>query len=239
MVPVSQGWRHGQELFPRIPHCSSTRAFFSGPVGLKEPFNSISHMVGGGLALVGLVVLVFLADGALQIVSAVLYGLGLVAVFTMSTLYHSIPGSPRLEKWLERLDHVAIYLLIAGTYTPVCLLLLGGAWGWSLFATVWGIAIIGIVLKLTVPLGPEWVHITAYIALGWVALIAAPVLFPILTKGGLAVLVAGGVIYTLGALLYVWDRPQILGGLGAHELWHLMVIAGAITHFAFIVVWVY
>lgn len=208
-------------------------------MGLKEPFNSISHMVGGGLAVIGLVVLVFLADGALQTVAAVLYGIGLLAVFTMSTLYHSIPGSPGLEKWLERLDHVAIYLLIAGTYTPVCLVLLGGAWGWSLFAAVWGIALVGIVLKLTVPLGPGWLHITAYIALGWIALIAAPVLFPILTAPGLALLVIGGVVYTLGALLYVWDRPRLFGGLGAHELWHLCVIAGAVSHFAFVAWWVY
>jgi hemolysin III len=208
-------------------------------VGLKEPFNSISHMVGGGLAVAGLAVLVILAQGAVQIVAATLYGLGLIAVFTMSTLYHSIPGRPAVEKWLERLDHVAIYLLIAGTYTPVCLVLLGGAWGWSLFGTVWGIALVGIVLKLTVPLGPQWLHITGYIALGWVALIAAPVLFPILTTQGLALLVAGGVIYTLGALLYVWDKPRLIGPLGAHEVWHLMVIAGAVSHFAFVLLWVY
>lgn len=208
-------------------------------VGLKEPFNSISHMVGGGLALVGLVVLVILAQGPVQTLAAVLYGLGLVTLFTMSTLYHSIPGRPSVEKWLERLDHVAIYLLIAGTYTPVCLVLMGGAWGWSLFGAVWGIAIVGIVLKLTVPLGPEWVHITGYIGLGWIALVAAPVLFPILTTGGLTLLVTGGVIYTLGAFLYAWDRPKIIGNLGAHEVWHIMVIAGALAHFSFILIWVY
>lgn len=207
-------------------------------MGLKEPFNSISHMVGGGLGIIGLVALVLLAEGPLEIVSAVAYGVGLVAVFTMSSIYHAIPCTPRTEKWLERLDHVAIYLLIAGTYTPVCLVLLGGAWGWSLFGTVWGISVLGIVLALTLPLGPEWVHIAGYIALGWVAVIAAPVLFPILTAGGLAWLVAGGVIYTVGALFYVWDRPRIIGKLGAHELWHLFVIGGSASHFVFVVGWV-
>ena len=207
-------------------------------MGLKEPFNSISHMAGGGLALAGLVFLVVLADGALETVAAVLYGVGLVAMFTMSTLYHAVPGGPRVEAWLERLDHVAIYLLIAGSYTPVCLVLLGGAWGWSLFATVWGISIVGIVLALTLPLGPEWVHITGYIALGWVALVAAPVLFPRLTAGGIALLAAGGIIYTVGAFFYVWDKPRVLGRLGAHELWHLFVIGGSVAHFGFMVVYV-
>lgn len=207
-------------------------------MGLKEPFNSISHMVGGVLGVLGLVVLVLLADGPIETVSAVLYGVGMIAVFTMSSIYHGIPANPRLEALLERLDHVAIYLLIAGTYTPVCLVLLGGTWGWSLFATVWGISILGIVLALTLPLGPEWVHITGYIALGWVAVVAAPVLFPILSSGGLAWLFAGGIIYTIGALFYVWDRPRLIGKLGAHELWHIMVLGGSASHFVFIVAFV-
>jgi hemolysin III len=196
-------------------------------------------MVGGGLSVLALVVLVILASGPLETVSAVLYGVGLIAVFTMSSIYHGIPAGPRTEKWLERLDHVAIYLLIAGSYTPITLILLGGAWGWSLFGTVWGISIIGIVLALTLPLGPEWVHIVGYISLGWVAIIAAPVLFPILTAGGLFWLIAGGVIYTVGAFFYVWDRPRLVGKLGAHELWHLMVIGGGASHFVFVVFYVF
>ncbi len=207
-------------------------------MGLKEPFNSISHMVGGGLSVLGLVFLVILADGALEIVSAVLFGIGLIAVYTMSAIYHGVPGHPKTEAWLERLDHVAIYLLIAGTYTPVVLVLLGGTWGWSLFGTVWGIAIVGIVLALTLPLGPTWLHITGYIALGWVAVVAAPVLFPLLTAEGLFWIIGGGVIYTAGAFLYVWDKPKVLpkwmGHLGAHELWHIFVIMGSLAHFVFV-----
>lgn len=208
-------------------------------MGLKEPFNSISHMVGAGLSVIGLVVLVLLAEGALEVVSSVAFGVGLLAVYTMSSIYHGIPASPRVESWLERFDHVAIYLLIAGTYTPVVLVLLGGTWGWALFGTVWGIAILGIVLALTFPLGPEWLHITGYIALGWLAVIAAPVLFPKLTPDGLAWLLGGGLAYTIGAFFYVWDKPKILprrlGGLGAHELWHLFVIGGSTAHFVFVV----
>ncbi|MBW3581677.1 MAG: hemolysin III family protein [Euryarchaeota archaeon] len=207
-------------------------------MGLKEPFNSVSHMVGGGLAVIGLFVLIALADGALEIVSAVLYGLGLVSVYTFSSIYHGVPAGPRTEVWLERLDHVAIYLLIAGTYTPVTLILLGGGWGWSLFGTVWGISIIGIVLALTVPLGPKWIHITGYVALGWTAVVAAPVLWPLLSGTAKTLLVMGGVVYTVGALFYVWDRPRIVGRLGAHELWHLFVIGGSLLHFVFVAAYV-
>ena len=207
-------------------------------MGLKEPFNSISHMVGAGLAIAGLVILVLLADGPLEVVTAAVYGAGLVALYSMSAIYHAVPGGPRVEAWLERLDHVAIYLLIAGTYTPVCLVFLGGGWGWSLFGTVWGIAIVGILLALLVPLGPYWLHVVGYVGLGWVALVAAPVLFPRLTTGGLMWLIAGGVIYTLGALFYAWDRPRIVGPLGAHELWHIFVLGGSAAHYIFIVQYV-
>jgi len=207
-------------------------------MGLKEPFNSISHMVGGGLSVAGLVVLVLLADGALETVSAVLYGVGLIAMYTFSSIYHGVPGSKRLESWLERLDHVAIYLLIAGTYTPVTLVLLGGGWGWSLFGTVWGVSVLGIVLALTLPLGPQWIHVAGYVGLGWLAVIAAPVLFPLLSGGALALLIGGGVVYTIGGMLYAWDRPRILGPVGAHELWHVFVILGSIAHFVFVAAYV-
>lgn len=207
-------------------------------MGLKEPFNSISHMAGGGLALVGLVALVVLADGPLEIVSAVLYGVGLVAMYTMSSIYHAIPLGPRGEKRLERLDHVAIYLLIAGTYTPATLVLLGGAWGWSLFGTVWGIAIIGSVLALTVDMGPKWLHLAGYVAMGWLAIIAAPALFPKLTFASGAWLIGGGVTYTVGALFYAWDRPHLIGRMGAHELWHVFVLVASVAHFVWVAAYV-
>lgn len=208
-------------------------------MGLREPFNSISHMVGGGLSVVALVVLILIAEGTLAIMAASLYGIGLLAVYTMSSLYHGIPANPRVQSLLERLDHVAIYLLIAGSYTPVCLMLLGGTWGWSLFGTVWGIALVGTVLALTVPLGPAWLHITGYIAMGWVAVIAAPILFTKLSAGGITLLVLGGVIYTVGALFYVWDKPRVIGKMGAHELWHMFVIGGSASHFAFMAFYVF
>ncbi len=207
-------------------------------MGLREPFNSISHMVGAGLAIIGLIALVLLADGPLEVVSAVLFGVGLLAVYTFSAIVHGVKAQPRVTMWLERLDHVAIYLLIAGSYTPLCLVLLGGGWGWSLFGTVWGLSLVGATLALTLPRAPKWLQITFYIALGWLAMIAAPVLFPRLTPGSLTWLLAGGIAYTVGALFYVWDKPRILGPLGGHEVWHLFVLAGSGAHFILVAAYI-
>jgi hemolysin III len=208
-------------------------------LGLKQRFNSISHMAGGGLALVALPLLFLDADGPLGYVTVSLYAFGILALYTMSSLFHGVHG-PRAENWLERLDHVAIYLLIAGTYSPVALILLGGALGWTLFLVAWGIAVAGVTLALTVPLGPKWVHILGYIALGWSAVVAAPVLLVRLEVSGIVWLLGGGLVYSLGSFLYVRDRPRLLPGprwlwwLGDHEAWHLFVIAGSAMHFWFL-----
>ncbi|MGB0653655.1 MAG: PAQR family membrane homeostasis protein TrhA [Thermoplasmatota archaeon] len=209
-------------------------------MGLREPFNSISHMVGGGLGIAGLVTLILLADGPLEVVAAALYGFGLVATYTFSAVYHGVKThrDSAARRWLQRLDHVAIYLLIAGTYTPVVLVKLGGGWGWSLFGTVWGVALVGITLKLTLPMGRNWPYVVSYIGLGWIAVVAAPVLFPLLTGAELAWLLTGGITYTLGVIFYAWDKPRIVGPLGAHELWHLFVLAGSVAHFVFVAAYV-
>jgi hemolysin III len=164
-------------------------------------------------------------------------------MYTMSVLFHSVHG-PRAEDWLERLDHVAIYLLIAGTYSPVSLLLLGGALGWTLFFVVWGVAITGLVLCLTVPMGPKWVHILGYIALGWSAVIAFPVLLAKLDLLGFVWLLGGGLVYSGGGFYYVRNNeeyrgwPRWLWWLGDHEIWHLLVILGSAMHFWFVYTYV-
>lgn len=209
-------------------------------MGLKQRFNSVSHMAGGGLAIAVLPLLFLDADGAKALGAVGLYAFGLVALYTMSSLFHGVHG-PRAENWLERLDHVAIYLLIAGTYSPVALLLLGGTVGWVLFAVAWGIAAAGVTLSLTVPLGPKWVHILGYIALGWSAIVAAPVLLVRLDAGGLGWLVGGGLVFSGGGFLYVRDRARLfarvrwLWWLGDHEAWHLLVLLGSGMHFWFLV----
>lgn len=204
-------------------------------MGLREPFNSISHMVGGGLAMVAAPLLFLRADGALAVTAAAVYAGSLLAVFTMSALYHAI-AHPGASRWLFRLDQSCIYLLIAGTYTPVALVLVGGAWGWTLFGIEWGLAAAGITLLLTVHRTPQWIHQSAYIVLGWAAVIALPKLlhFP---RVGLVLLGLGGILYTGGSYLYNRNRPDTWG-LGDHELWHLLVLLGAAAHFAFMALYV-
>lgn len=192
-------------------------------------------MVGGGLSIAATPTLVALAEGPLAIFTVALYAFGLVSLYTFSTLFHAVPSSARGELWLERLDHVGIYLLIAGTYSPVALILLEGTVGWMLFILAWTVAATGIVLALTVPLGPKWVHITGYILLGWAAVIAAPVLLEKLDWIGMGWLVGGGVLYSAGGFLYVRDRPRLIGPFGDHEVWHVMVLGASAMHYVFIV----
>jgi hemolysin III len=202
-------------------------------MAIKERFNSISHMVGGGLSIVGTIVLLWLADNAMEYVAASVYGFGLIALYTMSSVYHGVSGEQGGGGVLERLDHVAIYLLIAGTYTPLCLLVLPPVWGWGLLAAVWIISTAGIVLALTVPLGPAWLHPVGYIVLGWAAVFVAPVLFPALSPAAQAWLIVGGVIYTGGAAFYVIQHRW--GIIHTHHLWHLFVIAGSVAHYIMVV----
>lgn len=207
-------------------------------MALKQPFNAISHMVGGGLSIVATPLLIARADGPLALVTVALYALGLVALYTFSTLFHAVPTSRRGELWLERLDHVGIYLLIAGTYSPVAVLFVGGRLGWVLFVLAWALAAGGIAFTLTLPLGPKWVHIVGYITLGWIAVVAAPVLLERLDGLGLLLLVGGGIVYSGGAFLYVRDRPRLIGPFGDHEVWHVCVLLASAAHFAFVVLYV-
>ena len=205
-------------------------------MGIKEPFNSISHMVGGGLALALVPLLVVRAVGALAITAVSVYGFSLVAMYTMSALYHAIPHR-KAEPWLFRLDQVGIYLLIAGTYTPVALVRIGGVSGWTLFGIEWALAITGITLCLTVHRTPQLIHQVAYVALGWAAVTALPGLLRI-PLIGLALLLGGGILYTGGSMLYNRNRPKLIGPLGDHEVWHLLVLGGSIAHAVFVVVYV-
>ena len=204
-------------------------------MALREPFNSVSHMVGAGLALAALPILLLRAHGPLAVVSAALYGTCLLAVFAMSAVFHGVTHAGA-TRWLFRLDQAMIYFLIAGTYTPLALLLVGGAWGWSLVAVQWGLAVAGATVLLTVHRTPPWVHQAAYIALGWMALLALPHVHR-LPLAALALVVGGGVAYTGGATLYWRDRAGTWA-IGDHGLWHLLVLAGALAHLAFVLLYV-
>lgn len=200
-----------------------------------ERFNSISHLIGAALALIGLVLLVVSAarqGDPWKIVSFSIYGTALLLAYTFSTLYHSLEG--KSKKVFRKLDHLAIYLLIAGTYTPFTLITLRGGWGWSVFGAVWCLAIAGIILELLPRKGPRVLPMILYILMGWLIVIAFKPLLQNLTLTGVVWLLLGGIFYTIGVLFYVFDEriPYF------HGIWHLFVLAGSFSHYFTVFVYV-
>ena len=194
----------------------------------EELANAISHGVGVALAIGALPLLVWFANrhgSAADITAAALFGASMVLLYGTSTLYHALrPG--RAKSWFQRLDHAAIYVFIAGSYTPFVLGPLRGAWGWSLFGVVWGLAVVGVGIKLFNGLKhPGW-STTLYVAMGWVVLVAIVPLMQRMPGEALAWLVAGGVAYTLGAAVYLLDNRLRF----AHLAFHLFVMAGSACH---------
>lgn len=199
-----------------------------------ERFNSISHLVGAALSLVGMTVLVVFAvqqGDPWKIVSFSIYGTSLFLLYSASTIYHSWPGPAKAV--FKKIDHVAIYLLIAGSYTPFTLITLRGPWGWSLFGVVWGLAIAGIVLDSLHRSGKRVLQIILYVSMGWMVLIAMYPLSQNLPIGGIFWLVFGGVLYTGGIGFYAFDKRLRHG----HGIWHLFVLAGSISHYLAIVLY--
>jgi hemolysin III len=201
----------------------------------REPVNGLTHLVGGLIAFVGLIVLLTTAaraGRADQLVSFGIFGFSLITLYTASALYHLLPLSSAGVARLRRVDHISIFLLIAGTYTPFCLLALDGSWRVGLLGLIWGLALCGILLKLLWMEAPRWLSVTLYLGMGWVAVIAAPVLFRAVPAGGMAWVLGGALVYSAGAIVYGLKRPNPVPGVfGFHELWHLFVMAGSACHF--------
>jgi hemolysin III len=193
-----------------------------------ELANTLTHAVGLGLSVVGLAVLVVLAvkhGTARHVVACSIYGATLVTLYLASTLYHTVQA-PRPKRVLRIVDHSAIYLLIAGTYTPFTLAVLRGAWGWSLFGVIWGLALVGIAGKTWFIGRLRGFSLIVYLGMGWLALIALKPLLAALTPGGMAWLIAGGLAYTLGVAFYLAERlPH------HHAIWHVFVMCGSACHF--------
>jgi hemolysin III len=200
---------------------------------LREPVSGLTHLVGVLLALVALIVLLAKAAGrADQLVAFGIFGLSLIALYGASALYHLLPVSASAIARLRRLDHMTIFILIAGTYTPVCVLALGGVWRAGLLGLIWTLALCGIVLKLLWMDAPRWLSVGVYLAMGWLAVIAASAIFQAIPSGGIAWILIGGLVYSAGALIYGLKRPNPVPGIfGFHELWHLFVMAGSACHF--------
>ena len=203
---------------------------------IREPFNGGSHLVGLVLACAGTWILLRGASGPGEVVAFTIYGATLILLYGSSFLYHSLPVTGRPLKALRTLDHIAIYFLIAGTYTPVALITLHSRLGWSLLAAVWLIALAGIPFKLLYLDAPVWLSTSTYLAMGYLALVAIVPLAQAVSLSGLLWLVAGGMAYTVGAVIYSRRRPDPFPGrFGHHEIWHLLVMAGSGCHFAFMV----
>ena len=213
-----------------LPSSSVTTKRHERPQSAGEELaNSLSHGIGFVLAAAALPVLVHAAaarGSAADVVAASLFAGTMMLLYLVSTLYHALPAG-RGKVWLARIDHAAIYLFIAGSYMPFLLGVLNGAWGWSLFGVVWTAAALGVVAKLLDRLQhPLW-STGLYVAMGWVALIAAAPLFERMSASGLTWLVAGGVSYTAGAVVYLFDSKLRY----AHFVWHLFVMGGSACHF--------
>jgi hemolysin III len=204
----------------------------SSPPRSKPLLRGVSHEIAAGVALAGLVALVLLAPGPRARTGALVYGLSLVSLFSVSALYHRPVWSPRARLWMRRLDHSAIFLLIAGTFTPLCLLL-GDGRSRMMLAIVWAGAGLGVLRALLWPRAPRWVATALYLALGWAAVPIVPALYRALGAGPLALLAAGGALYSVGAVIYATRRPDPFPRVfGYHEVFHALVIAAAGLHFA-------
>ncbi|QIN83534.1 hemolysin III family protein [Rubrobacter tropicus] len=202
--------------------------------GGEEVANVVTHAVGLLASVVGVGVLVYLGvvrDEALHVATAGVYGATLVALYAASTLYHAF-RRPGVKRVLRVLDHCAIYLLIAGTYTPFVLVGLGGGWGWTLFGLVWAMAVAGIVFKVFATGRFAVMSTVAYVAMGWLGVVALKPLIEALSPGALVWLLAGGISYTAGTLFYHRKIPY------SHALWHVFVLLGSVCHFVAIALYV-
>lgn len=199
-----------------------------------ERFNTVSHLFGACLALVGAALLIAQAGAKgepWKVVGLSVYGVSLVALFVSSTLHHGLDRSPRVNEVLRTLDYDSVFFLIAGTVTPLVLVLFRNTYGWTVFGAVWAIAALGIVLRSVWRRLPKYITNTLYIALGWltVLLVGADVSLPL---GALLLMAAGGLVYSAGFVIFVVERPNPRPGVfGFHEIWHLLVVLAALLHY--------
>lgn len=202
--------------------------------GLR-PWSAITHGVGVVLGILGAVLLILRAvalGGSLRIAVCAIYGASMIGLYTASTLYHCVNTSVRGRMNLRRYDHASIYLLIAGSYTPICLLGLKGTLGWTLFGVIWALAAAGIVLSVVWIMAPRWLTAGIYLFMGWMAVFAIYPLSRTLPAQGMALLLAGGLLYTAGGVLYALKWPgRNNPRFGCHEIFHVFILLGSAVHF--------
>lgn len=202
---------------------------------LREPVNGLTHLVGAILSAWGLLELVGVAleaGSVYHLVSFAIYGVSLILLYSASATYHLLPVSEAGLRILRRVDHMMIFVLIAGTYTPFCLVPLRGPWGWSLLVAIWTLAAAGIIMKLFWLHAPRWLSTAFYVGMGWLVMVAIYPLVQALPAEAVYWVAAGGLCYTVGAVFYALKWPVLKPGVfGFHEIWHLFVMAGSFAHF--------
>ena len=198
-----------------------------------EPVSGLTHLGGAIASAGGLVALLILGwQGIEKVISLLVYGLSLVGLFAASATYHLAKVKPATRRVLRKLDHSAIFLLIAGTYTPFCVNAFSGFFRWGLLAVIWSIALVGILVKVFWIGAPRWLNAVMYVLMGWLCISAIGQMTVALSPFALVFLIAGGVIYTLGAIVYATKVLDFVPGkFGFHEVWHIFVLLGALAHF--------
>lgn len=201
----------------------------------NELISGLTHLAGAILSIAALVFLLHIAitnGHVTHIVGFSIFGASLILLYTASTVYHLIPIASRLKQTFRRIDHAMIFVLIAGTYTPICLVPLWGAWGWSLLAVIWALAITGVVFKAFWIKIPGWLSGLIYLGMGWLSVVALPVMFDLIPINGIWWMVAGGIFYSVGVIFYALEKLiKPIKWFGMHEIFHIFVLAGSFSHF--------
>jgi hemolysin III len=200
---------------------------------LREPVNSLTHWIGAILALAGLIALLVVGWGTpAKVVSLIIYGASLIFLFSASATYHMVRVKEKVLEVFRKVDHSAIYFLIAGTYTPFCVNAFTGFWKWGMLIIIWSLAAIGIGIKVFIIRVPRWLNAGIYIAMGWLVIGASGQLLAALPVWVITWLIIGGVVYTLGAIVYITKVFNFVPGIfGFHEVWHIFVLIAAAAHF--------
>ena len=207
---------------------------------MKEPVNTWTHFISFVASIVGLVFLIVVCKNSIsKLVTMTIYGLSMILLYGASSIYHWVQTTPKKELLLKKIDHIAIYFLIAGSYTPVFYYGLEGAWRWAMLISVWSLAVIGMALKIWFIHAPRYVSAGFYVSLGWIALVPFLQLIKHLPLGAIILMAVGGVIYTMGAVIYATKIFDFFPKrFGFHEIFHLFIAAGSIVHFIMIFIYI-
>jgi len=207
---------------------------------MKEPVNTWTHFITFMAAIVGLVFLIIMSKNNIsKLVTMTIYGASMILLYGASSLYHWVRTTPQKELLLKKIDHIAIYFLIAGSYTPVFYFGLDGAWRWAMLISVWSLAVLGMALKIWFIHAPRYVSSAFYVSLGWIALVPFLQLIKNLPLGAIILMAVGGVIYTMGAVIYATKIFDFFPKrFGFHEIFHLFIAAGSIVHFIMILIYI-